>query len=138
MTFWRCYYHFVWTTKYREPLITPAIETVVIQTIRAKSRELGCEILAINAVPDHLHIALALSPAVAAARWAKMVKGASSHTVNSLNPTAPVRFQWQEGYGALTFGAKQIPYVVHYIECQKDHHAEGKTEPYLEQVGNGE
>ena len=138
MTFWRCYYHFVWTTKYREPLMTPAIEAIVVQIIRAKSCDLGCEVLAINAVPDHLHVALALTPAIAAARWVKMVKGTSSHAVNSLYPNAAVRFQSQEGYGALTFGAKQIPYVMRYIECQKEHHAEGKTEAYLEQVGNAE
>ena len=33
------------------------------------------------------------------------------------------RFQWQEGYGAFSYGKSQISDVARYIETQADHHA---------------
>ena len=30
MAYWRLFYHFVWTTKNREPLLTPDIEPSVL------------------------------------------------------------------------------------------------------------
>ena len=43
-------------------------------------------------------------------------------------------FRWQNGHGVLSFGAKQLAYVVAYIEQQKQHHAEKTIQPYLEQI----
>lgn len=136
MTFWRCYYHVIWATKNRQPIMTPKIEAIVMNVIRNKSRELECPILAQNAVPDHLHIALNIPPSLAVAAWVKRVKGASSHEVNSMFPDLPERFQWQGGYSVLTFGVKNLEFVVRYIENQKEHHASGTLEPYLEHLDN--
>jgi putative transposase len=134
--FWRCYYHFVWTTKNREALITPRHETVIYEIIREKSAELGCRILAINGTEDHVHVAISFSPNVAVKDWIKRVKGASSYAANSLVPDQAAHFRWQKGYGVLTFGAKAIPLVVAYIEQQKQHHASGQIQPYLEKSGD--
>ena len=64
MPFWKCYYHVVWTTKYREPLIMAAVETVLFEAIRMKSAELQSPILAINGAADHIHIAVCITPNV--------------------------------------------------------------------------
>lgn len=138
MPFWRCYYHLVWTTKNREPLITPKIEPLLFTTISAKCTELDCHLLAVNAVPDHIHTAVNMPPKLSIARWMKVIKGASSYEINSLNPDAESRFRWQEGYGALTFGAKNLAFVVAYINAQKEHHAANTIESYLEQTDESE
>ena len=138
MTFWKCYYHVVWTTKNRSGLITPQIETVVFDTIKAKSLALETEILAVNGIPDHVHVAAAIPPKLAVAEWVRNVKGASAREVNAMFPNLNEHFRWQECYGVLTFGAKNMDYVIGYIAHQKEHHANQTLQPYLEQTDEGD
>lgn len=115
MSFWRCYYHLVWTTKNREPLITASVESILFPLIRAT-----------------------IPPKMAVARWMKIVKGASSYEINSRFPNTPAPFRWQQGYGVLTFGLKNLDMVLAYITHQKDHHANGQLQRYLEHVGDSD
>ena len=74
MPFWKCYYHAVWATIGRQPLLTLELETVVIETIKRKSNALDCPILAINGTADHIHIAVSITPGVSVAEWIRSVK----------------------------------------------------------------
>lgn len=134
MPFWRCYYHVVWATKNRESLITPENEPIIISVIRNKSAQLECEVLAVNGGQDHVHVAVSIPPRLAVADWVGQVKGASSYEVNTRFPNTTPRFAWQSGYSVLTFGTKDLAFVVDYIANQKEHHASDKLEPYLERV----
>lgn len=133
MVFWQCYYHTIWTTKNREPLITPAIEAVIFEIIRIKSTELGCPILAINGVSDHIHVAVCIPPKIAVAEWIGQVKGVSSHEINTMFPNLSTHFRWQKHYGVLTFGVRTLEYVTEYILRQKEHHPNNIIN-YLEQT----
>lgn len=133
MIFWRCYYHFVWATKNREPLLDVAYEPTIFRVVRDKTAEYDSQVLAINAVSDHIHIAVALHPKVTISEWVKRVKGASSHAVNTALSPETDRFRWQRGYGVLTFGKSNLPMVVDYIQRQKEHHASGSIIEYMEQ-----
>jgi REP element-mobilizing transposase RayT len=50
------YIHLVWATWDRLPLITPAIERPLHRVIALEAQKMGCTVLALNSVPDHLHI----------------------------------------------------------------------------------
>ena len=134
MPFWRCYYHIIWATKNRSLWITPQIEPVIFATIREKANELGTEILAMNTVPDHIHVAVSIPPKLAVAEWVKQMKGTSTRDVNAKFPDLETSFGWQQSYGVLTFGAKNSKFVVEYVERQKEHHANQTLQPYLEQI----
>ena len=134
MPFQVCYYHVIWGTKHRQPLITPSIETVILNTLTAKSLELKSRIYAINTVADHIHIAVAISVNIAVVEWIKQVKGVSSHAVNTTYPSLDPRFAWQRGYGVLTFGEKHLSYVMDYVHQQKERHKSDKLETYLEKM----
>ncbi len=134
MPFWRCFYHIVWSTRQRAPAITAQNEPVVFGAIQAKSHEMGCQVLAVNGVEDHIHVAVAIPPNLAVAEWVRNVKGASSHQVNTQMPDEAGPFRWQGGYSVLTFGARNQHFVVEYIQNQKQHHAGGTLEPYLEHL----
>lgn len=136
MVFWRCYYHFIWTTKDRQPLITAQHETIIFDIVRAKTQTLNSRVLAINAIADHIHVAVALNPKTSISDWMKYAKGASSHAVNTQLHTHPhdAHFGWQRGFGVLTFGAKALDVVIEYVENQKQHHAQGTLQPYMERV----
>ncbi len=133
MPFIATYYHVIWATYLRSPIITPKIEKVIFDAIRHKSQELKSPIWAINSVEDHIHIAVSISPRVAPAEWVRIMKGRSSCDVNQRYPSEDNGFQWQGGYGLLTFGKLRLPQVVEYIVKQKEHHATGeKLLAYLE------
>jgi REP element-mobilizing transposase RayT len=132
MPFNVCYYHFIWTTKQRAPLLAPEIERLVYNTIDDVSKTLVSPILAMNGLEDHIHIAVRLALKVSISDWAQRVKGASARAVNSQYPDLEQRFRWQEGYGVLTFGAKNVEFVVGYIHQQKDRHRMNNIEAYLE------
>lgn len=134
MPFRVCYYHVVWTTKHRAPLITPDIEPIVISALTQKSIELNNPVHAVNCVEDHIHVAVSIAVTLPVSEWIRNVKGRTTHEVNALCPDLSTRFGWQDGYGILTFGAKQLPYVVNYITRQKEHHREGTFQPYLERL----
>jgi putative transposase len=134
MTFWRCYYHVIWTTKHRTPIIPLSIEDCIFSAIEAKSASLDSPMLASNAVPDHIHIAVSIPPKLAPADWVRHVKGVSARDVNAAFPSLETPFRWQDGYGILTFGAKHLNTVISYIQRQKEHHADTTIIPYLEQV----
>lgn len=130
-----CYYHFVWATKNRQPILLPELETVIFNSILQKTMELSQfnHVYAINGTTDHIHVAVSLYPAVSISEWIKRVKGASSHAVNEAHTFEHIaRFRWQRGYSVHTFGKTNLEYVVRYIQKQKQHHADNTTQPYLE------
>jgi putative transposase len=133
LPFWKCYYHLVWTTKHRQPIITPERERIIFATVRRVADDLKSEVWAINGTSDHIHVAASIPPGVAVAEWVKRCKGASSYMVNKSAP-AEDRFGWQAGYSVLTFGQKVLPFVVAYITNQKQHHANSELQPYLERT----
>ena len=54
MSFWRLYYHLVWSTKNREPLIQPKVEPRLFAYIVRKAAELECYVYAINGLNSML------------------------------------------------------------------------------------
>jgi len=134
MPFCKCYYHVIWGTEKREPLITAMVEPIVFEVIRRKSAALHSPILAINGIEDHIHVAVSIAPSVAVAEWIRSVKGLSTYEVNNQFLDAESRFRWQKSYGVLSYGEKHLPLVIRYIEHQKQHHADQTLQPYLERV----
>lgn len=129
-----CYYHVVWATKYRQSLITPQIEAIIIEAIHAKSTQLKSEIYAINTVLDHIHIAVSIAPTIALADWIQQIKASSSYFVNRSLPNEDNTFRWQGGYSIHSFGKKALPFVLNYIRNQKQHHQNNTLEAYLEHI----
>ena len=82
MPFWRTYYHLVWATKNREPLIQPAIERRLYAYLLNKARELEVRVYAINGWFDHVHLVGSVPPKHAVAYVVKRLKGASAFDLN--------------------------------------------------------
>jgi putative transposase len=133
MAFFKCYYHIVWATKRRLPLINSPIEAIILRTVEQKCAELRCKLLAVNTALDHIHTAVAIPPAIAVADVIGNLKGTSSRAIN-LTLEQTDRFRWQESYGVLTFGETALPFVRNYIARQKEHHQQGSTYDYLERI----
>lgn len=123
--------HCVWATWDRVPMVTPALASPIYGALTAKASELGCRLIAVNGMPDHVHTLVELSPTVAVAQLVGEMKGVSSHLVNHrLVVQRP--FRWQRSYAAFTVSKRAVPLVRTYIERQAEHHAAGTTHLLLE------
>ena len=132
MAFWRLYYHLVWATKNREPLIQAEIEDRLYAYTVNKAAELGCYVYCINGWYDHIHLIIAIPPKHAVAEVVKRLKGASSHDLNHGGRRLDYQFAWQRGYGALSLGERQRPEAEVYVANQKTHHQAQTAIPWLE------
>jgi hypothetical protein len=48
MPFWHLFYHLVWSTNDRLPLIDPPLETRLFPYLSEKAQSLGCKVEAVN------------------------------------------------------------------------------------------
>jgi REP element-mobilizing transposase RayT len=134
MTFWRNYYHLVWATKNRAPLIEADLEKPLYGYLIRKAAESGIYVYAVNSWFDHVHMIVAIPPKFSVADAVKNLKGASSHYINHDVRPENLYFVWQRGYGCLTLGETQRPKAIAYVENQKIHHQEQTTNTWLEHV----
>lgn len=133
MPYWKLYYHFVWGTKNRIPLIDSVLEPELYRAIAAKAQKLGGFVHAIGGIEDHVHLAVSIPPKVAPAKFIGDVKGNSSHFVNYvIKPD--LEFRWQAEYGVVSFGERNLSSVGRYIHNQKQHHADGTLMAALERM----
>lgn len=117
----QAYVHFVFAVKYRAALLNPEWDQRVRSYITAIVQNSKHRMLAINNMPDHMHIFIALHPAQSISNLMQQVKGGSSKWINEQQLTK-YKFQWQEGYGAFTHPKSHIDMVVRYIRNQQEHH----------------
>lgn len=131
------FYHFVWATKNRAPSIGDELEPHLYRIVRHKCQELRVLVHALNGMLDHLHVACTLPVTLSVTEFAGQVKGTSSHFVNhgEHGVVLPHGFDWQPGYGALTFAKRDLSKIVRYIERQKEHHPNGTLSEAMERYG---
>lgn len=127
------FFHFVWGTKKREPLITSTIEGDLHRFIRAYCREQNILVHALNGMQDHVHLVCTLPTSLSISDATERIKGASSHFAN--DQLRDDTFRWQPGYGVLTFSKRDLTQIVAYVVNQKSHHAERRLSTKMERSG---
>ena len=126
------YHHFVWTTKVREPMIVPLIESLLYTHIHQKCAEMKAFVYALNGMPDHVHLACSIPASIAVSEFIKNIKGSSSHYISHHALSQPL--SWQPGYGHLTFAKHDLERIIAYVEKQKSHHSQNKLSPAMERI----
>lgn len=95
-----------------------------------KAGELGCSVLAVGGVEDHVHLLVSMPATVTISEVVKHIKGASSRAVHLASPD--LFFKWQGSYGAISVSPKAIPAIIRYIEGQAEHHRRNELHPEWE------
>ena len=131
MPYWRIFYHVVWSTKNREPLIRGIWENDLHRYMWGKSTALGCLPHAINGLADHVHLAISIPPVQPISRIIGFIKGSSSRYINRELETKGV-FAWQASYGVMSTSERGLLRVIQYINQQKIHHLASSTIESLE------
>ena len=79
------------------------------------------KLLAINGMPDHVHILFGFRPSQSLSDLMQDIKGSSSKWINEKR-FIKGKFSWQEGYGAFSYSKSELPKVIQYIRNQEEHH----------------
>ena len=127
------YLHLIWATWDRKMWIEPAIERRTYRMIISATRNLGCTTLAINGMPDHIHLLIKHTTTITIAEIVKRAKGTSSRLINKYS-LVDDHFQWGTGYGAFSVSRWDTDKVINYIRRQKEHHQRGNLIEDLESL----
>jgi putative transposase len=120
-TYTQLYIQFVFAVKYRKAVIDVSWEQRLYQYITGIVQNHKHKLIAINGMPDHMHVFVGLDPMQSISHLMKTVKGESSEWINKEKFT-PQTFRWQEGYDSFTYSKSHIDAVYKYIQNQKQHH----------------
>jgi putative transposase len=87
------------------------------------------KVLAINGMPDHVHILFGMRPTQVLSDLMQDIKGDSSKWINQKGYING-KFSWQEGYGAFSYSKSHVDSVIDYIKNQENHH---KKKTFIEE-----
>ena len=119
------YIHIVFSTKYREPLITPPLESELHSYIAGICNNLECYPVIVGGYTDHIHILCMLSKKISLMKLVEKVKSYSSKWIKTKDESLK-NFFWQNGYGAFSVNTGGLDTVEDYIKKQHEHHS-GKS-----------
>jgi len=111
--------HCTFATKERYPFIDSELEARLWPYIGGIATENRMKPLAIGGTADHLHALLSLPGMMSFAKAVQLIKGGSSKWIHDTFARQE-KFGWQEGYGAFSVSASQIPKTIAYINNQKN------------------
>ena len=120
-TYSQLLYHIVFSTKHREPWITPDVAARLYPYIGGIVRAEDAMLYDAGGIEDHLHLYLRGRPDVTGSDLMRTVKGRSSLWIHQNFP-ALKSFAWQEGYAVFSVSKSQEPAVKKYILNQAEHH----------------
>ena len=121
-TYTQIYIQLVFAVAGRQSLITPSFKDGLYKYIGGTMRNADQKLIAINGMPDHVHILVGLKPNLAISDLVKDIKVASSRFINDKGWVRG-RFGWQEGFGAFSYSQSHSTKIASYVENQERHHA---------------
>lgn len=113
-------YHIVFCPKRRKPVLVGNVAKDVEHLIRLKCEEQGWEVVALEVMPDHVHLFVRAWPTTSAAEVVKQVKGITSHKLRRNYPhLLKLPSLWTRSYFASTAGNVSQEVIRRYIDSQR-------------------
>ncbi|MFY9791123.1 MAG: IS200/IS605 family transposase [Candidatus Sulfotelmatobacter sp.] len=110
--------HCVFSTKERRNLLPAESQERLYAYMIGIAGNLNFKILAAGGTSNHVHLLIALPPALTLAEVMQKLKANSSRWLGENG----VQFEWQKGYGAFSVSPSLLPTVQAYIRNQAEHH----------------
>jgi len=120
-TFSQIYLQFVFAVKNRQALIENEHKEELHKYITGLVQNRKAKMLAVNCMPDHIHLFVGYKPNVLISDFIKEIKVESNEFINE-KKWINGRFCWQEGYGVFSYSQSHIGNVIKYIKNQEVHH----------------
>jgi len=122
-TYTQIHIQVVFAVKYRQCMIEKEWKNELYNYITAIIQHYNHKVIAINGMPDHIHIFFGMRPNQSLSDLMQHIKASSSKWINDKELTKK-RFRWQSGYGAFSYSKSQLSRVATYIDNQEQHHKE--------------
>jgi len=114
-------YHLVWCPKYRRKVLVNQIAIRLEELLRQKANQIDIQILALEIMPEHVHLFIESDPTWAVAGIANAFKGYTSSILRQeftkLKSQLPTL--WSRSYYAGTVGHVSEKTIYEYIQSQK-------------------
>lgn len=121
-TYTQIHIQIVFAVKFRNSQIKTEWKEELYKYITGIIQNKKHKLLAINGMPDHIHILIGMRPNQSLSDLVSEIKSNSSKWINEKR-FLPYRFEWQDSFGAFSYGKSQIDKVIQYINNQEQHHS---------------
>jgi len=107
-------------TKYRRKILVGSIAAALRELIEAKASQMGWRILALEILPDHVHVFIQVDAKTSPSDIVRLLKGFTSRYLGKQFSWLRERGHiWAKGYWISTIGNVSSETVKRYIEAQK-------------------
>lgn len=120
-TYSQSYFHLVFAVKNRDALIMKSWKDELEMYITGIIQNNKHKLLAINSMPDHIHILIGYNLNQLIPYLVEQIKTSSNAWIK-YNGLTRFKFEWQKGYGAFTQSHKSKDRIIKYIANQQVHH----------------
>ncbi|MDD3740221.1 MAG: IS200/IS605 family transposase [Bacteroidales bacterium] len=119
--YYNCFTHYVFTTKFREPVINEAIRNRLEKYVTGIVNNSASKLYAIFANPEHMHILVSRAPSISEEWLATRISDSTEKFINE-NKLIKGKFLWQRSASAFSVSKNDIQAVCDYILNQPEHH----------------
>ena len=109
------YIHVIFAVKGRQSLISANWKEEFYKYITGIVTNKGQKLIAINGMPDHIHILIGQKPDKSISDLVRDIKSNSSNFIND-KKWINGKFEWQNGFGAFSYSHSQLTNVINYIQ----------------------
>jgi putative transposase len=117
-------YHIVWCTKYRKQVLQNGIDEEIKLMLEELAQEYSFQILAMEVMPDHIHLLLDCKPQFRISDMVKIMKGNTARWLFLKHPELKQSLWgghlWNPSCCAVTVSGRSREQVTHYINSQKE------------------
>lgn len=120
-TYSQIYVHIIFTVQGRLNLIPKQYREELHKIMTGIISKRNQKLIAIFAMPDHVHLLVGMKPSVAVSDLVRDIKAGTSKHINEKR-WIKGKFRWQVGHGSFSHSKSQISQVANYISKQEAHH----------------
>lgn len=117
-------YHIVWVTKYRKPVFIGKIESDVKKYLNEMLQSLSMDVIAMEVMPDHIHLLVNCKPQLRLSDAIKILKGNIARWLFLSHPEIKEQLWgghlWNPSYFVATVSNRSLEQVAGYINSQKN------------------
>ena len=117
-------YHIVWCTKYRRQVLKDGLDDDIKRMLLQLAEEYSFTIMAMEVMPDHIHLLLDCKPQFRISDMVKILKGNTARWMFMEHPELKRQLWgghlWNPSYCAVTVSDRSREQVTRYINSQKE------------------
>jgi putative transposase len=134
-TYTQIHIHAIFAVNFRLELISDNWKEELYRYITGIISNHRHKLIAINGMPDHVHILFGMRPSQSLSDLMQDIKGNSSKWINE-KKFCIGRFEWQEGFAAFSYSKADLSNVISYIKNQDEHHRQSSFNEEYSQLLN--